>query len=159
FMLPLAIADIGDPKKVVVYLANKGDEADILQAAVDRHRPGQKVTVVNLSSAARSSAAFNPFGRNDDAATALDDAITFCSASEKPGSYRESPFWDNNAARVIAATRLCLAKKFGHAALADVHHAVEWPVKELTALLNEFPAVSFAAGVASFVASGGTNAD
>src|ERR1044071_1501641 len=140
-MLPLAISDIADPKNVVVFLANKGDETDILQAAVDRYRPGQKVCVVNLSKATRATHAFNPFGRNDEPATALDDAISFCAASTTQGSNNDSPFWEQSASRLIAATRLALRKRYGRVSLPDVHYALEWPHKELLALLAAYPEV------------------
>ena len=158
-MLPLAISDIADPNKVVVFLANKGDETDILQAAVDRYRPGQKVRVVNLSKASRTTHAFNPFGPNDDPATALDDAIAYCAACTSLGSQHDSPFWEQSASRLIAATRLALRARYGKVSLPDVHYALEWPAKELHGLLAAHPDIPFASGVHSFLQAGGVNAD
>lgn len=166
WMLPLAVSDLSDPSKVVVYPATKGNEVELIQAFVDKYRPGQKVIVLNLTNADRTTHAYNPFapvsatgdGR-DDVSAALDDAMAFVAASREPGSERDSPFWDHNAARFITAFRLLLAKKHGRVSPADVHHVMELPLKDQLAFLDGDPTSPFAANTRSYMASDGQNAN
>jgi hypothetical protein len=158
-ILPLAKSDIEDPEASVVVIDIKGDLHQKLIPFVERSRPGAAIAVLNLTDPGRTTHAWNPFAHQDDEGTALDDAETFCQAAQSPRAHNDSPFWDGNAARWIAALSLCLRASRGTVCPADVHRALELPRNDLLALLAAHPGVAFAPGVHGFLASGSHNAE
>jgi hypothetical protein len=158
-ILPLVKSDIENLPSSVVVIDIKGDLHQKLDRFVERSRPGTSIAVINLIDPARTTHAWNPFAHQDDEGTALDDAETFCQAAQTLSSHWDSPFWESNAARWVAALILCLKKARGAVCPADVHRALELPRNDLLALLASHPEVAFASGVHSFLASGSHNAE
>ncbi|WP_158633466.1 type IV secretion system DNA-binding domain-containing protein [Tautonia sociabilis] len=157
--LPLINSDIKDTEASVVTIDVKGDQHQKLTPFVEKHRPGTSIVVINLTEPDRTTHAWNPFAHQDDEGTVLDDAESFCQATQTLRGSRDSPFWDSNAARWITAVILCLKKTRGAVCPADVHRALELPRDQLLALLMAHPDVAFASGVHSFLASGSHNAE
>lgn len=158
-ILPLARSDIEDPESSLVVIDIKGDLHQKLTPFVERSRAGATVAVLNLTDPGRTTHGWNPFAHQEDEGAALDDAETFCQAAQTLRSHVDSPFWDGNAARWIAALSLCLKEARGSVCPADVHRALELPRNELLALLAAHPNVAFAPGVHAFLASSSHNAE
>ena len=115
--------------------------------------------MINLTNRKRTTRAWNPYCANLDSRSALEDAQSFCAASQTRAYSYDSPFWDGSAARWIAGLMFRLRAKQGSVCPADVHEALELPRSDLLALLKGGANVPFAAAVASFLESGSQNAE
>jgi type IV secretory pathway TraG/TraD family ATPase VirD4 len=159
-IVPSVVADIKDPSASLVVLDAKGDLYDKIAPFCKRHR-GKLPWVLNLLDPGRTTHAWNPFAGNvKDADSLARDVHAFCEAADPRTNWTDSPFWQNGAEREMAAILGCYRKKLGRSpSLADVHHAVELPRRELLKLLENAPEVPFAAGMYSYLKSEGHNAE
>src|SRR5512135_2534176 len=158
-ILPLAKSDIEDPEASLVVVDIMGDLHQKLAPFVERSRPDAAIAVLNLTDPDSTTHGWNPFAHQKDDGTALDNAEIFCQAAQSLRAQWDSPFWDGNAARWIAALSLCLKKAHDAVCPADVHRALELPRNDLLALLAAHPDIAFAPGVHGFLASGSHNAE
>jgi hypothetical protein len=158
-IVPVAVSDIADRRSSLVVVDFKGDLHQKLTPFVQRYRPGRRIAVINLTDRRRTTHAWNPYSANLDAASALEDASSFCAASQTRAYNPDSAFWDGSAARWIAALLFRLRANRGTVCPADVHQALELPRAELLTLLKDGPDVPFASAVASFLDSGSHNAE
>ena len=158
-IVPVAVSDIADRQTSLVVVDFKGDLQQKLTPFVQRYRPGRRIAVLNLTDRRRTTHAWNPYSVNLDAASALEDASSFCAASQTRAYNADSAFWDGSAARWIAALLFRLRASRGSVCPADVHQALELPRAELLTLLKDGPEVPFGSAVASFLESGSHNAE
>lgn len=95
-----------------------------------------------------------------DAGQWLDAATTFVVADRESHSNNanDSPWFENNAARLIAGIGLAIMKHSGHACFADIRHVLEWPPRILSEFLSNYE-VPFLPNLLGFLISGSHNAE
>lgn len=159
-MFPLIVADVRDASQSAVILGSKGDEEKKLRPFLEKYRPGIEPIVINFSDPSRTTAAYNPLADGSDSGAALREAEDFCATSNfDRSSEKDSPYWDNNAARLMVAGQLIATALQGHVCPADVHRFIELPRDRMLALLDKHAQIPFAAGCRSLFAETFHNAE
>ena len=89
----MVASDTSHPWETVVVVDGKGDIHQKLSPIVRRHRPNTSVMAINLTNPKRTTHAWNSFAFNLDSRSALEDAQSFCAASQTRPHNLDSPFW------------------------------------------------------------------
>ncbi|MBR5757586.1 MAG: type IV secretory system conjugative DNA transfer family protein [Thermoguttaceae bacterium] len=123
---PTVASALANKDQSIVLLATKGDEYDLIKKICAKFRPGGRVERINLSSSARTTMGWNPFacsGKPDRLSEARQNGQIL---SEINGiGDHDSPFFRQNAARLMAGIILALEKKHGVATPSGLYHVLE----------------------------------
>ncbi|MBP5621248.1 MAG: type IV secretory system conjugative DNA transfer family protein, partial [Thermoguttaceae bacterium] len=123
---PMIASTLANKSQSIVVLATKGDEYDLVKKICAKFRPGGRVERISLSSAARTTKGWNPFacsGKTDRQSEARQNGQIL---SEINGvSKGDSPFFRQNASRLMAGIILALEKKHGVATPSGLYHVLE----------------------------------
>ncbi|QDV62015.1 type IV secretory system conjugative DNA transfer family protein [Crateriforma conspicua] len=157
---PSIDAGIKDTNASNFIIATKDDDTQFIKALVEKHRPGTRVSVINLADRYRSTSTWMPFVVKPGNEGALLSAVhTFIKVSHV-ATDRIDSFWDGASARIIAGICQRLELRFpGRWSPADVHQILELPRPQLQSFLKHGPPLRFAQSSAAFIESGSHNAE
>ena len=127
-MWPMIASALANKDQSLVILGSKGDEFDVVKKMCAELRPGGRVVCINLSDAQRTTMGWNPFaceGKPDRESEARQNGQIL---SEVNGvGKHDSPFWRQNATRLMAGIILGLEKKYGVATPVGLYQVLEAP--------------------------------
>lgn len=145
-ILPALAADIADQGRTVIALDAKGGVLPgYASALMARHRPGQRVHVVNFKSPARATHVWNPAHRIATRQEALEIAHAVCSnADAHSGEARmNEAFWLWSSVNLLAdVLRLLADDPSEHASLARAKEVIDDSAAGLAKLCDGHPRAS-----------------
>ncbi len=125
-LTPAIASAIANKDQSLVVLGTKGDEYDLVKKLCEKYRPGKRVVCVNLSDARRTTMGWNPFACPDMRDRESEARKNGQILSEVNGvGERESPFWRQNASRLMAGIILGLEREYGVATPVGLYQVLE----------------------------------
>lgn len=147
--LPILRADISDPEKIVIIWDSKGGELlPHIYALVDKHRPGQRVEVIDFLNPERSCG-WNPLDALQTEYEVQEFCERLCYATETRPASNDSEFFIRNAVDLLAGiiwSFKCAPSE--PCTLAHARHLAEGSLRQLKQHAERFTQID---GLHSFI--------